>query len=76
MLITGPNMGGKSTLLRQCCLMVVMAQIGSFVPANDLELSVVDQIFTRLGSFSIEAYILLMIRRSRQDLCWTINIYG
>jgi len=50
MIITGPNMGGKSTLLRQACLVVVMAQIGSFVPAQLCELTPTDQIFTRLGA--------------------------
>jgi len=49
-LITGPNMGGKSTLLRQICLAIVMAQIGSFVPANSFRFSVVDRIFTRIGA--------------------------
>ena len=49
-LITGPNMGGKSTLLRQICLATVMAQVGSYVPATSFKLSVVDRIFTRIGA--------------------------
>jgi DNA mismatch repair protein MutS len=48
--ITGPNMGGKSTYLRQAALLVVMAQMGSYVPANDALLPVVDRVFTRIGA--------------------------
>uniref|UniRef100_A0A7I4EG59 DNA mismatch repair proteins mutS family domain-containing protein n=1 Tax=Physcomitrium patens TaxID=3218 RepID=A0A7I4EG59_PHYPA len=50
MLLTGPNMGGKSTLLRATCLAVIMAQLGCFVPGNSCRLSPVDTIFTRLGA--------------------------
>ncbi|KAL5983573.1 DNA mismatch repair protein msh6 [Asimina triloba] len=49
-LLTGPNMGGKSTLLRQICLAVILAQIGADVPAECFELSPVDQIFVRMGA--------------------------
>ncbi|MDR3190259.1 MAG: DNA mismatch repair protein MutS [Lactobacillaceae bacterium] len=50
MLITGPNMSGKSTYMRQLALTVVMAQIGSFVPAKAAKLPIFDQIFTRIGA--------------------------
>jgi DNA mismatch repair protein MutS len=49
-LLTGPNMAGKSTIMRQAALMMVMAQMGSFVPASHASLPVVDQIFTRIGA--------------------------
>jgi DNA mismatch repair protein MutS len=50
LLLTGPNMGGKSTYLRQTALIVILAQMGSFVPARAAKLSVVDRVFTRIGA--------------------------
>ncbi len=49
-LLTGPNMGGKSTFIRQIALLVIMAQMGGYVPAASMHLGVVDKIFTRIGA--------------------------
>ena len=50
LLITGPNMAGKSTYIRQVALLVIMAQIGSFIPAKSAQIGLVDKVFTRIGA--------------------------
>ena len=51
LLVTGPNMAGKSTYMRQIALIAIMAQAGSFVPASHASVGIIDQIFTRIGAF-------------------------
>lgn len=50
MLLTGPNMGGKSTILRQACILEIIAHIGCYVPASSCKLTPIDRIFTRIGA--------------------------
>ena len=51
LLVTGPNMAGKSTYMRQTALIAIMAQAGSFVPASYASIGIIDQVFTRIGAF-------------------------
>lgn len=69
-LITGPNMGGKSTFLRQNALITILAQMGSFVPAKRAEVGVIDSIYTRIGAGDdltkdISTFMMEMLETSR-----------
>lgn len=72
LLITGPNMSGKSTFMRQLAIIVIMAQIGSFVPAKKCELPIIDKIFTRIGAsddlVSGESTFMVEMKEARNAL--------
>ena len=73
LLITGPNMSGKSTYLRQLAIIVIMAQAGSFVPAKEANLCLVDKIFTRIGAsddlVSGESTFMVEMNEARNAIC-------
>ena len=72
-LITGPNMSGKSTYMRQIAIIVIMAQIGSFVPAKSAKLPIIDKIFTRIGAsddlVSGESTFMVEMKEARNAIC-------
>jgi DNA mismatch repair protein MSH6 len=87
LLLSGPNMGGKSTLLRQTCLITILAQIGCRVPAESCSMTPVDRIFTRVGAsdrilagqstFFVElAETAIMLRSATQDSLGTATFDG
>ena len=73
LLITGPNMSGKSTYMRQIAIITIMAQIGSFVPAEYAELPIIDKIFTRIGAsddlVSGESTFMVEMKEARNAIC-------
>ena len=73
LLITGPNMSGKSTYMRQLAIIVIMAQIGSFIPASSANLPIIDKIFTRIGAsddlVSGESTFMVEMKEARNAIC-------
>lgn len=74
LLLTGPNMGGKSTILRQTCLLAILAQVGCYVPCKSYKAIVFDQIFCRIGAADrIIEGIYQYLYRKINILCWTLR---
>ena len=73
LLITGPNMSGKSTFMRQLAIIIIMAQMGSFVPAKEANLPIIDKIFTRIGAsddlVSGESTFMVEMKEARNAIC-------
>jgi len=73
LLITGPNMSGKSTYMRQLAIIVIMAQMGSFVPASSAKLPIIDKIFTRIGAsddlVSGESTFMVEMKEAKNAIC-------
>ncbi len=73
LLLTGPNMSGKSTYMRQLAVIVIMAQMGSFVPAKSAEISIIDKIFTRIGAsddlVSGESTFMVEMKEAKNAIC-------
>lgn len=73
LLITGPNMSGKSTYMRQLAIIIIMAQMGSFVPATKANLPIMDKIFTRIGAsddlVSGESTFMVEMKESKNAIC-------
>lgn len=73
LLITGPNMSGKSTYMRQLAIIIIMAQMGSFVPATKAKLPIIDKIFTRIGAsddlVSGESTFMVEMKEAKNAIC-------
>ena len=73
LLITGPNMSGKSTYMRQLAIIIIMAQMGSFVPASEATLPIIDKIFTRIGAsddlVSGESTFMVEMKEAKNAIC-------
>lgn len=73
LLITGPNMSGKSTYMRQLAIIIILAQMGSFVPADSAKLPIIDKIFTRIGAsddlVSGESTFMVEMKEAKNAIC-------